>query len=80
VIDTLLSKPFQMAMKNKPENMMNRYYIFIEKYLTDNEMKNIINEYERENVFSRMSVGYDITIDNEKQNGSGVLDDFKIYI
>jgi len=65
-----------LSMKN---NMMNHYYIFIEKHLTDNEMKNIINEYEKGNVYSRLSVWYDITIDNEEQNGCGMLDDFELY-
>jgi hypothetical protein len=60
------------------EGLMN-HYIFIEKNLTDDEMKNIINEYEKRRVYSRMSVWYDITIDNEKQNGSGMLDDFELY-
>jgi len=68
-----------LAMKNRLENMMNHYYIFIEKHLTDNEMKNIINEYERGNIYSRMSVWYDMSIDNEEQNGSGLLDDFELY-
>jgi len=67
------------AIKNKADSMMNHYYIFIEKYLADNEWKNIINEYERGNVYSRMSVWYDITIDNENQNGSGITDDFELY-
>ena len=61
------------------EDGMNHYYIFIEKHLTDDEMKNIIKEYEKRRVYSRMSVWYDITIDNEKQNGSGMLDDFELY-
>jgi hypothetical protein len=55
------------------------YDIFIEKYLTDNEKKNIINEYEKRNVRSRMSIWYDITVDNEEQNGSGLLDDFELH-
>jgi len=58
---------------------MNHYYIFIEKYLTYNEMKKIINEYEKGNVNSRFSVWYDITIDNNEQNGSGLLDNFELY-
>jgi hypothetical protein len=41
-------------------------------------MKNIINEYEKGNVYSKLSVWYDITIDNEEQNGSGILDDFEL--
>jgi len=68
-----------LAMKNRLENMTNHYYIFIEKHLTDNEMKNIINEYEKGNVYSRMSVWYDISIDNEEQNGSGMMDNFELY-
>ncbi|MDR2731196.1 MAG: hypothetical protein LBB81_09925 [Treponema sp.] len=68
-----------LAIKNETGYMMNQYDIFIEKYLTDNEMKKIINEYEKGNVYSKMSVWYDITIDNEEQNGNGMLDDFELY-
>jgi len=68
-----------LAIKNKSDYMMNHYYIFIEKHLTDNEMKKIIKEYEKGNVHSKMSVWYDLTIDNEEQNGSGMLDDFEFY-
>jgi hypothetical protein len=68
-----------LAIKNESDYMMNYYYIFIEKHLTDDEMRNIINEYEKRHVYSRMSVWYDMSIDNEKQNGSGVLDDFELY-
>jgi len=68
-----------LAIKNESDYMMNQYNIFIEKYLTDSEMKNIINEYERGNVYSRLSIWYDVTIDNEEQNGSGMLDDFELY-
>jgi hypothetical protein len=67
-----------LAIKNEPDYMMNQYDIYIEKYLTDNEMKNIIDEYEKGNIFSNLSIWYDITIDNEKQNGSGMLDDFEL--
>jgi hypothetical protein len=42
-------------------------------------MKAIIKEYERGNVFSRMEIWYDLTIDNEEQNGSGMLDKFEFY-
>jgi hypothetical protein len=68
-----------LAIKNNSDYLMNQYDIFIEKYLTDNEMKNIIDEYETGNVYSKLSVWYDITIDNEKQNGSGILDDFELH-
>ena len=68
-----------LAVKNKSDHMMNHYYIFIEKYLTNNEMKNIINKYEKGKVYSKMSVWYDITVDNEEQNDTGILDDFELY-
>jgi len=61
------------------EDWMYNHYIFIEKHLTDDEMKNIISEYDKRRVSSRMSVWYDITIDNENQNGSGMMDDFELY-
>jgi hypothetical protein len=75
----LLSKMAEpLAIKNESDYMMNQYDIYIEKHLTDNEKKNIINEYKRRNVGSRMSVWYDITIDDVEQNGSGMLDDFEL--
>jgi hypothetical protein len=67
-----------LAIKNNPDYLMNQYDIFIEKYLTDTEKKNIISEYNRGNVTSRMSVWYDITIDDVEQNGSGMLDNFEL--
>ena len=42
-------------------------------------MKKIINEYERGNVYSKLYIGYDITIDNELQSGSGMYDEFELY-
>jgi len=68
-----------LTVKKESDYMLNYYYIFIEKYLTDNDMKNIINEYKKGNVNSKMSIWYDLTIDNEEQNGSGLLDDFELY-
>ncbi|MDR0476244.1 MAG: hypothetical protein LBH43_21580 [Treponema sp.] len=68
-----------LAKKNEADYMMNHYYIFIEKHLTDNEMKAIIKEYERGNIYSRLEIWYDLTIDNEDQNGSGILDEFEFY-
>jgi len=65
--------------KNKPDYLMNHYYIFIEKYLSNNEMKKIVNKYESGKVYSKFSIWYDLTIDNEEQNGSGLLDDFELY-
>ena len=61
------------------DNIMNHYYIFIEKFLNNDEIKQIINEYERGNVYSQLLIEYDITIDNEEQTGSGMFDDFELY-
>ena len=67
-----------LGIKNEPDYIMNKYDIFIEKYLTDDEMKNIITEYERKNVNSNLSIWFDLTIDDEEQNGSGMLDVFEL--
>jgi hypothetical protein len=67
-----------LAPKSEPD-YLNHYYIFIEKYLTDNDIKNIVREYEKGNVNSQMSIWYDFSIDNEEQNGSGILDNFELY-
>ncbi|WP_461248081.1 hypothetical protein, partial [Treponema sp. R6D11] len=48
-------------------------------YLTDKEKKNIIKKYKKGNVYSKLSIWYNLTIDNEEQNGSGMLDDFEFY-
>jgi hypothetical protein len=68
-----------LATKNDPDYDMNQYNIFIEKHLTDNEMKNIIKEYKRRKTHSKMEIWYDITIDNEQQPGNGILDDFELH-
>ena len=68
-----------LSIKNNPNYMENHYYIFIEKYLNSDDEKNIINEYEKGNVYSRMTIEYDLIIDNEKQAGSGLIDDFELY-
>ena len=68
-----------LTIKQESDGKMNHYYIFIERYLSDNEMKKITNEYKRGNVYSRLSIWYDITIDNEEQGRSGMLDDFELY-
>ena len=67
-----------LAEKNNSD-YLNHYYIFIEKYLSKSEMKNIIKKYKQGKVNSKMEVWFDLTIDNEEQNGSGILDDFELY-
>jgi hypothetical protein len=74
-----VSKMAEPLAEKNDSGYLNHYYIFIEKYLTKNEMKNIIEKYKKGNVYSKMEVWFDLTIDNEEQNGSGILDDFELY-
>ncbi len=74
-----VSKMAEPLVAKKDPDYQNHYYIFIEKHLTNNEMKNIVSEYEKGNVYSTMSIWYDLTIDGEEQNGSGMLDNFELY-
>jgi len=55
------------------------YYIFIEKYLKNNNTEKINIEYNNGNVRSRFEVWYDLIIDNEQQNGNGIMDNFELY-
>jgi hypothetical protein len=75
----LTSKMAEPPPAKKSELMMNHYYIFIERFLSNNEMKRIIEKYESGKVSSKFSIWYDLTIDNEEQNGSGLLDNFELY-
>jgi hypothetical protein len=68
-----------LTKKYESDGKVNHYYIFIEKFLNDYEIKKITNEYEKRNVYSKMYIEYDITIDNEEQAGSGIYDDFELY-
>jgi hypothetical protein len=75
----LTSKMAEPPAAKKPDYMMNHYYIFIERFLSNNEMKRIIEKYESGKVRSKFDIWYDLTIDNEEQNGSGLLDNFELY-
>ena len=55
------------------------YYIFIERFLNDHEVKRIKSEYAKGNVHSRFEIWFNLFIDNEPQMGSGVADDFVLY-
>jgi hypothetical protein len=68
-----------LTTKHDSDEKLNHYYIFIEKFLTDAEFKKIIKEYEKGNVYSKLSIWYDMSINNEEQNGNGMLDDFELY-
>jgi hypothetical protein len=74
ILQAYLHQLFFKLRSNTPKGFFPILF-FIEKHLTGNEMKKIIDEYEKGNVYSKMSVWYDITIDDEKQNGSGMLED-----
>ena len=77
----LLSKMSE-PLEVKPEEddgKYNHYYIFIEKFLKNDEVKKINSEYEKGNVYSRLSIEYDLIIDNEPQDGNGMMDDFELY-
>ena len=60
------------------DEALNQYDIFIEKYLTDDEMSNIVNEYTKGNIQSSLSIWFDLIIDNVEQKGNGMMDDFEI--
>jgi hypothetical protein len=72
-----MSEP--LTIKHEPNDKLNHYYIFIEKHLKNAEVKKITAEYEKGNVYSKLSIWYDISINNEEQNGNGMLDDFELH-
>jgi len=74
-----LSKMREPLSKKNEKEPFNHYYFFIEKFLKNDEYKKIVSEYEKGNVSSRMSIKYDIIINNEEQNENGLLDDFELF-
>ena len=75
----LTSRMGEPLTKHESDEKMNHYYIFIEKYLSNDDMKRLASEYERGNMYSKLSIWYDIAFDNEEQSLSGMLDDFELY-
>ena len=73
-----MSEPLTVKPK-EDDGKYNHYYIFIEKFLKNDEVKKINSEYEKGNVYSRLSIEYDLIIDNEPQDGNGMMDDFELY-
>jgi hypothetical protein len=67
-----------LTIKHESDENMNYYYIFIEKFLKNAEIRRIINEYEKGNIYSKFYIEYDLTIDNEEQPGNGIYDDFEL--
>ncbi|MDR1857920.1 MAG: hypothetical protein LBQ69_00460 [Treponema sp.] len=68
-----------LAAKHDSGKNMNHYYIFMEKYLKNDELKKITNEYEKGNVCSRLYIEYDITVDDELLSVNIMYDDFELY-
>jgi hypothetical protein len=77
IISSKMDEP--LTIKHEPDERMNYYYIFIERFLNNDEVKKMANEYEKGNVYSHLNIEYDITIDNEQQTGSGIRDDFELH-
>jgi len=74
-----LMDELNVSEKNESGGIMNYYYIFIEKYPDEDEIKKIISEYERGNINSCMGIEYDLIIDNEELFGNGMYDNFELY-
>jgi len=74
----LMSNLSEPLAEKEPSGTLNHYYIFIEKYLNDDDIKNITVEYEKGNVYSKLGIEYDLVIDNEDQFRSGIYDDFEL--
>jgi hypothetical protein len=72
-----MSEP--LAVNHESDEKYNHYYIFVEKYLLNDDMKGIIRQFGGNKIFSKFAINFDITIDNELQAGSGLLDDFELY-
>jgi len=68
-----------LTVTAKEDGTLNHYYIFIEKHLDKEDINKIINEYKKGNIDSRFIIEFDLDINDESQNGSGILDDFKLY-
>jgi hypothetical protein len=68
-----------LTKKDESGQVFNQYNIILNKYLTNNEIKKINNEYKKGNTHSKFYVEYTITIDNERMEGCGYADDFELY-
>ena len=73
-----MSEPLSMQPV-KSDGYYIHYYIMIERFLSEHEIKKIKSEYAKGNVHSRFEIWFGLVIDGEAQIGSGVIDDFKLY-
>jgi len=84
----LISKMNEPIVKNETDNAMNLYNINIERMLSNDEIRNIINEnknleninykYREGRTNSKMNIEYKITINDEYEAGMFDCFDFKI--
>jgi hypothetical protein len=68
-----------LSLDTEPTGKYRHYYIFIEKSISGNDMKNMAAQYKNGGAYSRFGIEYDITIDGKLQRGSGLLDNFELY-
>jgi len=78
VLLSTMNEPLTVT-HGEDDEKLDHYYIFIEKFLNKDDIKKINSEYKKGNVNSRMIIEYDLDINNETQNGSGMMDDFELY-
>jgi len=78
ILFSKMSEPLSVKQVEEDDKYIH-YYIIIERFLKDDEVKRINSEYEKGNVYSQFEIWYDLVINNEPQNGSGILDDFELY-
>jgi hypothetical protein len=58
---------------------INHYYIILEYFLNSDDTQSMIAEYKKGNVYSQVYINFNITIDKNRQEGSGIWDDFELY-
>jgi hypothetical protein len=78
-IDTFVNESSDESGNTDGSGNLNQYNFFIKYILKKHDMDNITNEYKKGNTYSQFYVGYTITIDNERMEGLGILDDFELY-
>ena len=78
IILSIMDEPLTLT-PGENENNINHYYIFIEKILNKDDIKKINHEYKKGNIKSLLRIEYDLVMNNEEQNGNGMIDDFELY-
>ena len=72
-----ISKINEPIIKSETDSTMNMYNINIERKLNENEVKGLIREYRKGNIYSSFSITYEAIIDNEFGE-FGLYDDFDL--